>query len=96
MKRAPSPRIALMIPPPKVLCRRISKGSAGKSVGSTAIVSCEPITIAAAEATIPVSGPATEKSNICCLFLGGVLKVVTVLVTPVRTEGTKVGTEDFI
>ena len=85
-----------MIPPPSVLCRKISSGSAGKVAGSLAIVSCEPTAIAITEAKSPTRGPAIEKSNIACLFLGGSLNVVTVLVVPVIKDGTNVGTEIFI
>jgi len=96
--RAPSgidkmslPRIPSIMPPPRVLCRRISKGIEGNSAGSAAAVSCEPTISASDEAIIPANGPDTAKSNMAALFLGGVLNVVTVLVIPVMIDGTNTG-----
>jgi hypothetical protein len=89
--RTPFPRMPLIIPPPSDDCLKISNGSAGNTPGSDIRVSCEPMVKAAIEASIPKSGPAEEKSNIACLFLGGSLKLVTVLVTPVMMDGTNVG-----
>lgn len=84
-----------MIPPPRVLCRRISSGSAGSKAGSLDKVSCDPIAMANALTTMPTKGPAIEISNIVCLFLGSSLKVVTELVIPVMIEGTNVGTDSL-
>lgn len=89
--RAPLPRIASTRPPPSEDCRKISKGSAGNEPGSADTVSCNPMRTANSDAIIPVSGPATEKSNMDCKFFGGSLKEVTVVVTPVMMDGTKVG-----
>ena len=47
--------------------------------------------MATMEPIIPSNGPAIEKSNIACKFLGGSLKLVVTLVTPVMIEGTNVG-----
>jgi hypothetical protein len=85
-----------IIPPPSVLCRRISRGRAGSVDGSLVSVSCAPTVMATSDASIPVSGPARAKSNIASLFFGGSLNVVTELVVPVIKEGTIVGNEIFI
>jgi len=92
---APFPRIALMIPPPNVLCRRISRGKAGSKAGSLDNVSCDPIAIANVETSIPTNGPAIEISNMACLFLGSSLNVVMELVIPVTIDGTNVGTDNL-
>lgn len=56
-----------------------------------AAVSCVPISIAAIDAIIPGSRPEIAKSNITALYLGADCKDVTLLVMPVRNNGTKVG-----
>ena len=86
------PRIPSIMPPPRVLCRRISSGIDGNRAGSVTAVSCEPTMSASEETIIPANGPDNAKSNMAALFLGGYLKVVTVLVIPVMIDGTKVGT----
>jgi hypothetical protein len=48
------------------------------------------------EDTIPAKGPATAKSNMASFVFGGCLKLVTELVVPVSSEGTKVGNVVFI
>ena len=55
----------------------------------------DPTATAMSDARIPSSGPATAMSNMAVLLGGGVLKVVTVLVTPVMREGTNVGTDNL-
>src|SRR6056300_976768 len=85
-----------MIPPPKRLCRSMSTGRNGNVDGSLPTVSWDPIPIAMIEDTIPARGPATAKSNIASFVFGGSLKVVTELVVPVISEGTKVGNVVFI
>jgi hypothetical protein len=87
----PFPKTCSMIPPPSVLCRRISNGKAGNKDGSEIAVSCDPTASARREAAIPASGPATAKSNMAALFFGGDLNVVTLLVIPVKIDGTNVG-----
>mmetsp|Transcript_25796 Transcript_25796/g.48808 ORF Transcript_25796/g.48808 Transcript_25796/m.48808 type:complete len:203 (-) Transcript_25796:1032-1640(-) len=92
----PFPMMASRIPPPSEDCRSISNGMLGSILKSEVILSCAPTTIAAMDATIPTSGPATEKSNMACRFFGGSLNVVTVVVTPVIMDGTKVGNVGLI
>lgn len=84
-----------MIPPPTELCRSISTGRDGKVDGSLVRVSWDPIPMASIENAIPAKGPATAKSNIASLVLGGCLKVVTALVVPVISDGTNVGNVVF-
>lgn len=95
MLRAPFPKMLLMMPPPRVDCLRISSGRAGRRDASAVNVMDDPTATAARDATMPKSGPATAMSNMAVLFGGGVLKVVTVLVTPVMRDGTNVGTDSF-
>jgi hypothetical protein len=95
MLRAPFPKMLLMIPPPRVDCRRISSGKAGRREGSVVNVMEDPTATATSDARMPSSGPATAMSNMAVLLGGGVLKVVTVLVIPVMRDGTNVGTDNF-
>ena len=88
--KAPSPRIALIMPPPNVLCRRISRGSAGY-MALLAKLSWEPTNKANSEAHMPAMGPAIAKSNVAARFFGQFFRLVTLLVMPVSIEGTSVG-----
>ena len=55
------PSINSIIPPPNVLCRKISRGRAGNNdVSDVTAVSWHPTAMASTDAIIPATGPAIE------------------------------------
>jgi len=90
---APFPKKSSTRPPPNVLERSRYIGRAGRSIVwliSSDAVMLNPVTRNAIDATSPVNGPASEKSNSDFNDGGGDLSGVIAPNMPVCMDGTKV------